>query len=290
VRGVSTFRLPGLLILAIAMALMVIPTAQSAQLFEYNLQIGAFGDSASIGNIGVQVEIKTHVTNIYAPDLGDAFWVGNNLINGAFIQFGYELSPTYSPTCLGGEVTGGQVKCQGSPQYVGNRDARWFWEYWPNLDNIDFYYGIGEAHSVGSEGSWHLYTIEPNVANGWNFVLDGQTVASVNNFQYTTSKNSAFIVAEEANISPVSTGKLGPVEFRNLQYLGQTDREWHKVTSLTALSGCGVISPNCGTIPYGIAVEGPNDILAGTGLQARQEGELLWPALNAPHRSTTRRD
>ena len=278
-RGVSAFRLLGVYILAIAMILIVIPTA-SAQLFEYSLQIGAVGDSASIGNIGVQVEIKTHVSDVYAPDLGDAFWVGNNLINGTFIQFGYELSPSYSPTCLSGEVSGGQGKCQGSPENIGNGDARWFWEYWPNLNTIHFYYGIGEAHSAGNEGSWHLYTIEPNAANGWNFVLDGQTVASFNNFQYTASKDPAFIIAEEVNMSPESTGKLGPVEFRNLQYLKQTDREWHQVTSLIALSGCGVISPNCGTTPYGISIEGPNDILAGTGLQTRQEGELLWPRLN----------
>jgi hypothetical protein len=257
----------------------VIPTT-SAQSLAYNLQIGAYGDPASTGNIGVQVEIKTHISDVYAPDLGNAFWVGNNLINGAFIQFGYQLSPSYSPTCLGGEVTNGQVKCQGSPEYIGNSDARWFWEYWPNLNTIHFYYGIGEAHSAGSEGSWHLYTIEPNAANGWNFVLDGQTVASFNNVQYTASKDHAFIVAEELSISSVSTGKLGPVEFRNLQYLGQTDREWHQVTSLIALSGCGMISPNCGTNPYGISVEGPNDILAGNGLQLREEGELLWPRLN----------
>jgi len=277
--GVSAFRLLGVYILAIALSVIVIPIT-SAQSFVYNLQIGAFGDSASIGNVGVQVEIKTHVSDVYAPDLGDAFWVGNNLINGAFIQFGYQLSLNYSPICLSGEVTGGKGKCQGSPQHIENGDARWFWEYWPNFTAIGFYYGIGEAHSAGSEGSWHRYTIEPNVANGWNFVLDGQTVASFNNSQYAASKGPAYVVAEEANLSPESTGKLGPVEFRNLQYLTQTGREWHQVTSLIALSGCGVISPNCGTIPYGISVEGPNDILAGTGLQTRKEGELIWPGLN----------
>jgi len=277
--GVSAFRLLGVYILAIALFVIVIPTA-SAQSFVYNLQIGAFGDSASTGNVGVQVEIKTHISDVYAPDLGDAFWVGNNLINGAFIQFGYQISSSYSPACISGEVTKGQVKCQNSPEHIENGDARWFWEYWPNLNVIDFYYGVGDAHSAGSEGSWHLYTIEPNAAEGWNFVLDGRTVANFNNFQYAASKDPAYMVAEEANLSPESTGKLGPVEFRNLQYLGQTDREWHQVRSLIALSGCGAISPNCGTVPYGISVKGPNDILAGTGLQTRQEGELIWPGLN----------
>src|SRR5208337_2446873 len=77
----------------------------------YNLQVGAFGDGGSIGNIGVQVEIRTHIYTITAPVLSDAFWVGDNLANGAFIQFGYELQVRGS-YCTYSVVVVGHISCQ----------------------------------------------------------------------------------------------------------------------------------------------------------------------------------
>ena len=38
------------------------------------------------------------------------------------------------------------------------------------------------------------------------------------------------------------------------------------------------MSPNCdASIPYGVTVLGPNDIIAGTGQGSTQPGSLLWP-------------
>jgi hypothetical protein len=66
--------------------------------------VGAWGDDASKGNMGVSVEIQT---NIYPVNTGEyqSFWVGDNLDNGAFIQFGF--------------------------QEVPGLNAFWFWQYWP---------------------------------------------------------------------------------------------------------------------------------------------------------------
>ena len=115
------------------------------------------------------------------------------------------------------------------------------------------------------------------MANGWNFVLDGQTIWSFNNFKVERSRDPACLAAEEVTNSPSASGSLGPVEFRNLSYLDQ-NYFWNQVTSLTAISGCGGLNPNCGIIiPYGVTVLGPNNIVAGTGEQRRINGAMLWP-------------
>jgi hypothetical protein len=131
----------------------------------------------------------------------------------------------------------------------------------------------------------------PNVLGGWDFVLDGQAVDSMA-IPWTTSKDAAYFAAEEITSDPVPSGDLGPVEFRNLSYLNQSS--WHEVESLTALSGCSVVTPktpSCDNLPYGITVLGPNDVIAGTGEQRRERGETLWATqwtltLNAPHEAT----
>jgi hypothetical protein len=240
----------------------------------YSLQVGASGDDASVGNTGVGAEIRTHSYNVVAPDLSNSFWVGDNLQNGAFIQFGYQLfSPGYY--CLYGQTVGASTNCLGSSVTIGYGNARWFWQYWPIANVTNFYTGIGPANSAGPDGSWHLYQIWPNVANGWDFVLDGQTVSS-NDFQVTKSKDAAYFVAEEVTTSTSASGSLGPVEFRNLTYW--TTYGWQQVTSLTAISGCGIFPGLCPSIPYGVSVIGPNDIMAGTGEQLRKQNELLWPS------------
>jgi hypothetical protein len=243
---------------------------------EYIIQVGAKGDDASRGNRGVGAEIRTHITSLVGQDLSTSFWVGDNMESGAFIQFGYEL---WRPGqyCLYGEQIGDHMNCLGSLETIGSSDARWFWQYWPNPNVTDFYFADGAANSAGPDGRWHLYQIRPNVANGWNFTLDEQTVWSFNDFQVSKSGEPAFVVAEEVTTTLSSSGSLGPVEFRNLSYL--TDHGWQYVTSLRAISGSSVIPPDFGSMPYGVTVLGANHIIAGTGQQLRQNGEPLWPQL-----------
>lgn len=260
------------------------------QIKQYSLQVGAWGDNASTGNTGVQVEIRTH---IYSANLGDLdyFWVGDNLANGAFIQFGYSLEPGYE--CLEGEWNGRSFNCYGRSEYVAASDARWEWQYWPNGEGNVFYSGKGPAYSAGFDGSWHTYSIMPNVANGWAFVLDGQPVASINDFQWTYSKDVAYFVAEKATNNP-GLANLGPVEFRSLQYLKSDG--WHSVNSLYASISCGV-NTNCNIVnPYNVFLVGPNDVKAGLilnfyGVQPPSNGQLLWTTqvtltLNAPYQAT----
>ena len=229
----------------------------------------------SVGNMGVGAGIRTTITPPIGQALASAFWVGNNLQNGAFVQFGFDITtPRYY--CLHGEVIEGQGTCSGAMDNVGYGDARWFWQYWPNSAVDDFYYGIGPANSAGVNGSWHLYQIWPNVTGGWNFVMDGKTISSLKTFQATKSRDSAYMVAEQLTSTQSASGTLGPVEFRNLSYLDNYT-QWREVTSLSAISECGN-TPYCDTtIPYGVTVSGPNEIIAGSGRQLAQPGALLWP-------------
>jgi hypothetical protein len=245
-------------------------TAQNS----YSIQIGTHGDDASRGNLGVSVEIRTHVNPLASQDQSDSFWVGSNLQGGGFIQFGYELV-TSGYYCLYGEEIGDHTNCQGSYGTIGGSDANWFWEYWPNANTIDFYYGLGTSNSSGPESAWHLYQILPSVGNGWSFILDGQLVSSLNSVQWTKSKDPVYAVAEEVSSISSTSGSLGPVEFRNLSYHSLDG--WHQVGDLQAISGCGGLTPNCGiTIPYGVTMLGANDFIAGTGETPRKDHELLW--------------
>lgn len=272
-----------LIILALTFMLWTTtPTAQAQQI-PYALQVGASGDDASRGSSGIATRIRTRVYSVSA-DYGNSFWVGETLQNGGFIQFGYQLSsPGYY--CLYGETVGAQTICYGSADTIGYNDARWFWQYWPNPYVIDFYSGIGPANSAGPDGSWHLYQILPNEANGWTFVLDGNAVSNMNNFQWAPSRDPLFVVAEEVTSRASASGRLGPVEFKDISYSKQDG--WHQVDSLHAISTCVGANSGC-SIPYGLKVLGSDHIIAGTGEQPRENGELLWTApflldVSTPH-------
>ena len=166
-----------------------------------NIQVGArLGDEAARANIGLKAEIKTRVYSISYVDAANAFWIGDSLQNGAFIQFGYVL---YAPGtyCLSGRQTNGTVNCSG-PSYfngtfrydfdtIGNTDARWFWEYWPNwnatvLGPNDIMAGTGEISRLDNDFLWaQQYTL---------------TIQS----QFPASGNGTYDVSSIANFSTVS--------------------------------------------------------------------------------------
>src|SRR5208282_4556892 len=95
-RGIELRRF---LLLMSLFLLILVPNVRAD--YRHELQVGAWGDDGSKGNKGVSVEIQTH---IYSTNEGDFqyFWVGDNLDNGAFIQFGYEYAP--GDYCLKGQT------------------------------------------------------------------------------------------------------------------------------------------------------------------------------------------
>ncbi len=248
-------------------------SVNDSQTTGHHVQVGAWGNEDSVGNEGVQVEIQTKSYNV-SSQAEDAFWVGDVLNNGAFVQFGYSiLSPGYY--CLSGHVTVNGTDCSGIDDTVGFSDARWFWEYFPNMQIVnDWYYGFGPANSVGLNDTLHLYSILPSASGNWSFQLDGVTVYSTN-FPSATSKEPAHVVAEKSSGSYLSP--LGPVEFRNLAYLGN-DTLWHGTSSLKPIDGCGYgDSLPCNmVIPYGVAAVGANDIVAGSNVSIPLVDQPIW--------------
>ena len=206
--------------------------AANASTPSFALQAGALGDSASIGNKGVQVSIRTHIVSVTDSDYDYSYWVGDNLADGSFVQFGYTLMKP-GHYCM--RITAVKTQCPES-EIVRPRDARWFWQYWPKIGVTNYFYGIGPELSAGPEGTWHTYGMIPNESGGWNFVLDDRVVDRVN-ASPALSKDPAYVVAEVVTSVPSATRSLGSVEFSNLAYYAQTG--WHPVTSLTTISSCG---------------------------------------------------
>ncbi|HMK83323.1 MAG TPA: hypothetical protein VK503_06365 [Candidatus Bathyarchaeia archaeon] len=258
------------LVLMSIFLLILIPNVRAD--YSHELQLGAWGDDGSKGNKGVSVEIQTH---IYSTNEGDFqyFWVGDNLDNGAFIQFGYIYEPGY--WCLRGQTVGGKFTCRGSSAQVGVSDPIWEWQYWPDVNGNDFYFEKGPANSAGLDGSWHKYSIQPDSAGGWSFVLDGREVSHIT-VAWTKSQDAAYFVAEKGG-NTATFGRLGPVEFRNLVYL--KDDGWHTVAALYASVGCAVGTDCNVKNPYGVMLEDSGVVIAGSGIHQPKDKTLLWGTL-----------
>jgi hypothetical protein len=241
----------------------------SANENELSIQVGARGDDASRGNLGVRTEIRTHLYRAI-PAVLDYFWVGTILLNGAFVQFGYSFEPGYF--CLKGSLLEGDSKCAGDFALLSDTDARWQWQYWPNAYGKDFYYEIGPMSSAGLNGTWHQYSIVAGSNHSVVFVLDQEQVAKMG-FQLQPSEEPPMIVAEKVTASN-ELGDLGPVEFRNLEYLEEDG--WHAVDSLVSLNSCGINTSCTVENAYGVSSEGPNQIIAGSRGEIRRSGQLLW--------------
>jgi hypothetical protein len=262
-------RRPLLLLIPSLILFVLTPPAHAA---EYTLEVGALSHAGSSVNMGVQVEIRSHLYPVYPPE-ADSFWVGSVPSDGAFIQFGYILKPAGSYCSSAEMVAGLQPACLGEFLTVNGSEPMWFWQYWPNAVGDTYYYGSGMPR-VGTNGTWHVYSIMPDSNGKWSFKLDEQEVASTN-FQSANSSQLAFVAEKTFDASPTFSrpGPLGPVEFRNLAYLDQNG--WRPVTDLYAIINCGVNS-ECMPIPYGVALLSANHIIAGTSVPQPKDGELLW--------------
>lgn len=258
-------------IILLSWLMLTVIMISSVQVYAWNtLQVGVSADQASQGSSGVSVAIRTNVYHARESEL-DYFWVGTDLTNGGFVQFGYSLEP--GSYCLKGEAISGNPICQTSWDTIGPSDARWQWQYWPNKYWIDYFWGIGPANSAGSNGTWHTYSIVANAnGTGWSFQLNGKEVDHIL-YSPTHSSNPVRFVAEKGISSEQYSEKLGPVEFRNLAYLKGDG--WHLASALTSIVVC---VPQCNIPnPFGVAVDGPGGyMIAGSGIKQPVNGELLW--------------
>jgi len=110
----------------------------------------------------------------------------------------------------------------------------------------------------------------PSQTGKWGFLLDGERVATTD-FPSAVSQEPIAMVAEKS-AGPQYHGELGPVEFRDLAYIGPDGL--HYVDSLLLLEAC--VPAPCASIPYGVLVRGPARIIAGTGVAGSKTERLLW--------------
>ena len=249
-----------------------LPSVNDSQSGDQPVQVGAWGDESSVGNRGVQADIQTNAYNSSGQS-EDAFWVGDVLNDGGFVQFGYVvLNPGYY--CLTAHIISDAPACLGPGDNFGSADPRWFWAYFPSARNVqDWYYGFGPTNSAGANGTWHLYSISPSEFGNWSFNLDGTIIYS-SEFPSDAASSPAHLVAEKA--SGVSLSQLGPVEFRNLAYLGN-DSVWHGTSSLNPIDGCGsAYDGSCSTGGYGVESVGVDDVVAGSNVSNSAAGGMLW--------------
>jgi len=268
-------RIGYLLVIVPFLVLALVPLSSGSPSW-YSLQVGAVGDAAGNGNMGVSVQIQTNIYAVRKPDISDSFWVADTLENGAFIQLGYQIEPGYF--CLRGIVSPGNQSCTGGVGMVGDSDARWFWQYWPDTRGSVYYYGKGSAGSVGSNGEWHTYTILPDSSHGWGFDLDGKQIDQID-VPCAPSNSPPYVVAEKLTFS-TQPGNLGPVQFKNLQYLDPTGNvfSWHNSTSFSILTGCGVGAQCLHDSNYGVTLQG-STLIAGSGQNNQSAGSTLLETL-----------
>ena len=236
---------------------------------QISFEVGATGDDASRGNMGVRVGIQTHLYDTY-PVVFDYFWIGSVLENGAFIQFGYGFQPGPATYCLKAAVKGGVTNCVGKSELVSNTEGRWEWQYWPDVSGHDFFYEIGPADSVGTNGSWHEYSIVRS-SSDWDFAFDNVIVGNFT-APASLSRDPPLILAEKTGTDQL-VGSLGPVEFQGLEYIKQNG--WRSVESLVVVRSCSP-TPTCNLDqPFGVGIVG-NDVITGSVNERPEDGELLW--------------
>jgi len=248
----------------------IFPDSVRAQ--AYSMQVNADGDTSALGSVGARVEIRTHLYQVDPTD-ADSFWVQASLQNGSFVQFGYAIYP--AGTWCNRAVNmrpGKSFECLTGNLTVDGSEAIWAWTYFHDSSGNLYDHGIG--HLSGVNGTWHEYRMESDLEGLWGFFLDGVEVAHTS---VQTSEIRAIALSAEKTTLSITPGPLGPVEFRNLSYLDRIlgQNTWFQVMTLTADTSCSV-NAKCLPISYGIALLGPNDVIAGTSIPQPVDRTVLW--------------
>jgi hypothetical protein len=236
---------------------------------QYWFQSGAQGDYKSAYNYGGSVSIETVSPQSVA--IGSlAYWVGETLSNGAFIQVGYEVpnATGYLPqTC---DLSG----CTGRVLLNASEPA-WFWEYFPAYSNSQsgFYGGIGGEGLLGVNGTFNTYSFN-STGNTWNLYVNNQQVGSVNLGTSTSGQNPIIAIGEYANAES-SAYSMPDVTFRNLQTYN--NKNYVPVTTGYSTISFGKASKTNTQNPYGVAEVGNQTdyFVVGSGLPLYNT-RLLW--------------
>jgi hypothetical protein len=250
------------------LAVVLLLASASTTGAEYWFQSGARASASASNNNGASVEIQT-ITPQTLTSGAMAFWVGERLSNGAFLQVGYTISNETGNLTTDCTLSG----CSGTT-FVKAGDAEWFYEYFPPGVNSTFYGSTGPDGSAGLNGTFHTYSFY-SLGNTWYFLFDNKTIGSVNVGASDSGPFSPIAVAELANTSGTNT-YMKQVIFANLSvYKYDT---FLPVQSAYATINYGVGSRTDKPNPYGVEEIGTrtNYFAVGSGLNTSTNNTRLW--------------
>jgi hypothetical protein len=235
---------------------------------QYWFQFGARGGTESSYNNGSSIEIQTVLQNVSFGSI--AFWTGEDLRNGAFLQVGYviENQTGYYPSlcsfsgCSANEII-----------HAGN--AEWFYEYFPPNQNSGGFLGkVGPDGSGGENGTINTYAFY-SVGPVWYFTVNGVVVGNASLGSAGSGSNIPVAFGEVANTS-INTEFIKRVMMENFSV-------YKSKTILPLPSGYAYVGYGQGSLtalntPYGIEElnNRSNMFVLGSGLAREPNGTALW--------------
>ncbi|HUB92574.1 MAG TPA: hypothetical protein VL945_01290 [Candidatus Saccharimonadales bacterium] len=250
------------------MAVLALAAISNVAHANYWFQFGARGGNGAESNQGASISIQT-ITPQNVSTGSPAFWVGEDLDNGAFIQMGYQVeneSALYPVLC----DTGGCSRYE----YLSAGQAEWFYEYFPKGYSGAFLGAIGPAGSAGGNGTFNNYGFYYSNGN-WNFIFNGNAVGTVDLGSSSSGFYTPVGFGELANVTS-NKSVLAPVIMQNLSmYKNGT---FTPVASGYSYVGYGTGSQRSLRSSYGVQEVGSrvNYFEVGSGLSIPTNGTQLW--------------
>ena len=242
-----------------------ISASQSGQIYWF--QTGARAANSAAFNNGSSIYIQTvYPQNISYGSM--AFWVGEDLSNGAFVQEGYEVnnrSGYYPTNCT--------LSGCSSREYLSKGIPTWFWEYFPSGYSGDSFLGfIGPNDSAGQNGSYNNYTFYSKRGE-WYFLFNGNVIGNISLGTGTSGANPVTAFGEYADAMD-NKSYMAPVAFKSLRVL--KNGSFSNVAKAYAYRGYGKGSATTFSNPYNISEIMPyaNYFSVGSGIPDTHG--LLW--------------
>lgn len=235
---------------------------------QYWFQFGAAGGSDSAYNNGASATIQTITSqNINSGSL--AFWIGEDLSNGTFLQTGYVVqnqSADYPESCTKSGCTDYSYIPKGSPI--------WFYEYFPAGYDGSFLGGLGPAGSAGANKTYNNYGFFSQ-GNTWYFTMNGDILGSIDLGTGISGLNAPDAFGEIANTYN-NKGFVEPVNFSNVSV--KFNGKFIPLPAGYSYSGYGVGSLQALNNPYGVGElnNRVNLFDVGSGIPVLPNGQQLW--------------
>ncbi len=252
-------------LLVTLLTLAILCSSASAQ---YWFQSGVKGGSASVNNHGASVNIQTIIPqNLNSGSL--AFWVGETLSNGAFLQAGYVIQNSTGSYPLDCDMNG----CYNYSMLSAGH-AEWFYEYFPAGFNASFLGKLGLDNSAGANGTVHTYGFYAS-GTKWYFTMDGKTLGSIDLGTSTSGYNVPVAFGEIAN-TDTNSQFVTPVQLSNLSFYDGS--RFSPVRKGYAYIGYGEGSAKTLKNTYGVEEIGNriNFFQIGSGLRITANDTQLW--------------